>query len=208
LAQACQILPPAAFFRKIMKIKLGIILAGVAIVGLVVALAVAKKQSDVLHTQSTTSLLEFSNQLKTASLNLDDLHQSNLIMTNNLAAANQTFKAVSNQLAETSGQLARAKSEYVDDQSHLTDLNRLNGNLQTRNQVLDERATSLSNNCSTLNAQSVVLLRQLITSRSNYDFLVVELKKQMEQKAGWERRFNDLDEVRAQYNYLRFYGFY
>jgi len=59
-----------------------------------------------------------------------------------------------------------------------------------------------------LTAQSVVLQQQLTTAQSNYDFLSVQLQKQTEQKAEWLRKFNDSDELRAQYNYLRFAGFY
>jgi chromosome segregation ATPase len=191
-----------------MKSKFGVTFLGVVIVGLAIALPLAKKQAGDEHAQSTASLLELSNQLNTASLDLNTLGQSNLVMTNDLAVTGGALEVTSNQLVESSGRLAQVKSELDDDQSHLSSLNGLATSLEPQNQALGKRAGSLSNNFISLTAQSVVLQQQLTTAQSNYDFLSVQLQKQTEQKAEWLRKFNDSDELRAQYNYLRFAGFY
>jgi chromosome segregation ATPase len=119
----------------------------------------------------------------------------------------QRFEATSNNFSDASGQLTRVKNEFDNEQGHVTDLNRQVGDLQPRNQELGERATSLSNNFDSLNGRLAVLQEQLATSQSNNVFLAAELEKQLAQKSEWQRRFSDLDEVRAQLNYLA-YGFY
>jgi hypothetical protein len=69
--------------------------------------------------------------------------------------------------------------------------------------VLDDRATSLSNAIIALNAQIADTKQQLANAETNNTFLAFELQKQVEQKAELERKFNDLDEVRAQVKKLR-----
>ena len=190
-----------------MKFKHGIIFSSVLILVLTAALAVTKQQAKHLHLQSTDSLLELSNRLDTAGVTLDDLHQINLKLTNDLATLSQRFEATSNNFSDTAGQLARTRSEFDNAQVHVTKLSRQVGDLQPQNVELDERATSLSNGFVLRTDQLAVLQQQLATSQSNNVFQAAKLQAVMAQKSDWQRRFNDLDEVRAQFNYLA-YGFY
>ena len=190
-----------------MNIKLGIIFSGVIILVLMAALAVTKKQAGDLHLQNTDSLLELSNRLDTAGVTLNDLHETNLTLTNDIAATSQRFEATSNNFSDTAGQLTRVKSEFDNEQNHVTDLSNRVGGLQPQNQELGERTTSLSNNFILRNDQLAILRQQLAASQSNNVVLAAKLQDVMAQKSEWQRRFNDLDEVRAQLNYLA-YGFY
>ena len=190
-----------------MKVKPVIIFIGVVILVLAVALAAMKKQAEGRHLQSTASLLELSNRLDSAGITLNDLRQSNLTLTNDLATLSQRFEATSNNFSDASGQLTFAKSEFDNEQNHAMDLSRRVGDLQPKNQEMFGRATSLSNNYVLWNDQLVDGQQQLATSQSNNMFLATELEKQLAQKSEWHRRFNDLDEIRAQFNYLA-YGFY
>jgi dynactin complex subunit len=186
-----------------MKTKIGIIILVVLSVGLLIALFATKKQADDLHVKDTSSILEFSNQLDTANINLDDLRQVNLMLTNDLAATRDALAATSNNLVQTSNQLAGAQAEIENDQSQITNLNGRIGDLEAQNKVLDERANSLSNNIALLDDEIATTQQQLATSQTNNLFLSAELQKQMTQKAELERRFNDIDEVRAQVKKLR-----
>jgi chromosome segregation ATPase len=190
-----------------MKYKTGTILL-VVIIGLVVALVATKKQAANLHIQNTAALLELSNQLETANLNYNGLDQTNLMLTNDLAAMSQTIMEASNQLAETSGRLTLIKNEVVSNQARITRLNGLVGSLEPQNEELNERAMSLSNSLVALNAEIFGLRHQLATTGTNDTFLAAELQKQMEQKGELEHQFNDLDEVTTRYNYLALFGFY
>jgi chromosome segregation ATPase len=169
---------------------------------------VTKKQAANLHIQNTASLLELSNQLETVNLNFNGLGQTNLMMTNDLAATSHTLAEASNQLAETSGRLTLVKNEFESNQVRITGLNGLVGNLEPQNQELNKRGMSLSNSLVALNAEIFVLRHQLATTGTNNTLLAAELQKQMEQKAELERQFNDLDEVTARYNYFALFGFY
>jgi predicted nucleic acid-binding Zn-ribbon protein len=186
-----------------MKIKTGIVILFVVCAGLLIALIATKKQSNDLHLKDAASILEFSNQLDTANLNLDDLHQVNLMLTNDLASTRQALEAASNNLVQTSGELAGAKTELESDQNQITNLDGRISDLETQNKALDDRASMLSNSIVSLNDQITATQQQLATSQTNNVFLTAELQKQMAQKAELERKFNDIDEVRAQVKKLR-----
>jgi chromosome segregation ATPase len=186
-----------------MKIKVGIVILVAACAGLLIALIATKRQTDDARLKDATTILQFSNDLDTANLTLNDLRQVNLMLTNDIENTRQALEAASNNLVETSGELAGAKTEIESDQDQITNLNGRIGDLEAQNQVLDERATMLSNNIATLNAQITATQQQLATSETNNVFLATELQKQMAQKAELERRFSDIDEVRAQVKKLR-----
>src|ERR1700719_4627135 len=122
-----------------MKIKTGIVILIVACVGLVIALLVVKKQADDTRKKDADAILDFSNQLTTATVNLDDLRQVNLMLTNDLATTHQEMLSLSNSFNDTKSLLQNAQSQITNLNDHITDL-------QAQNQALDERANSLSNN--------------------------------------------------------------
>ena len=136
-----------------MKTKTGIIVLVVVAVGLLIALFATKKQADDQHVKDATAILEFSNQLDTANINLNDQRQVNLMLTNDLASTRQALESASNNLVQTSGELAGAKTEIESDMNQITNLNGRIGDLETQNKALDDRATMLSNNIVVLDAK-------------------------------------------------------
>jgi hypothetical protein len=183
-----------------MKTKTGIIVLVVVAAGLLVALFATKKQADDQHVKDVTAILEFSNQLDSANINLNDQRQVNLMLTNDLESTRQVLMETSNNL---SGQLAGAKAEIENDQNMITNLNGRIGDLETQNKALDGRATMLSNNIVMLDAKIAATQRLLATTQTNNAFLAAELQKQMAEKAELERKFSDVDAVRAQLSKLR-----
>ncbi len=186
-----------------MKIKTGIIILVAVCAGLLIALIATKKQSNDQHSKDASTILQFSNDLDTANIDLNDLRQVNLMLTNDLSSTRQALEAASNNLAETSSQLAGAKTEIESDQNQITNLNGRISDLEEQNKVLDDRATMLSNNIALLDDQIAATQQQLATAQTNNTFLAAELQKQMAQKAELERKFNDIDDVRAQVKKLR-----
>src|SRR5258708_36934321 len=89
-----------------MKTKTGIIILVVVSAGLLIALIATKKQAEDVHVKDAASILEFSNQLDTANINLNDLRQVNLMLTNDYATTRQALDAASNNLADTPSPLA------------------------------------------------------------------------------------------------------
>ncbi len=183
-----------------MKTKTGIIVLVVVAAGLLIALFATKKQADDQRVKDATAILEFSNQLDTANINLNDVRQVNLMLTNDLESTRQALIETSNNL---SGQLTGAKTEIENDQDQITNLNGRIGDLETQNKALDDHAIMLSNNIVVLDAKIAATQQLLATSQTNNAFLAAELQKQMAEKAELERKFSDVDAVRAQLSKLR-----
>lgn len=186
-----------------MKIKIGIVILAVVGAGLLIALLATKKEAEEQHKKDADAILDFSNQLTTANTSLDDLRQVNLVLTNDVVSTHQALDDTSNNLAETTTTLADVRSELENAQGQVTNLTTRITDLETENKVLDDRANMLSNAITALDAQIAETRQQLSTAETNNTFLTFELQKQVEQKAELERKFNDLDEVRAQVKKLR-----
>ncbi|HTV76299.1 MAG TPA: hypothetical protein VMD57_04805 [Candidatus Baltobacteraceae bacterium] len=186
-----------------MKIKIGIVVLAAACVGLVIALLAVKKQAETQHNTDAQSILEFSNQLTTANINLVDLSQVNLVLSNDLAGSRQQEQTFSNNLAETSDALASTKTSLQGAMDQITNLDGRIADLEAQNEVLDQRANSLSNTIAGLNSQIADTEQKLASSETNNTFLTAELQRQMAEKADLQRKFNDLDEVRDQVKKLR-----
>jgi chromosome segregation ATPase len=198
-------LPKAAgafIFGGVMKMKIGIVILAVVCVGLAIALFATKKQADDQFKSDADHIIDFSNQLVTASENFNDLQQVNLKLTNDLAMSQQQTLQLSNTFVEATGalsnSLASTKSSLDAAQDQITNLNGRISDLEAQNQVLDQRAAALTNTIAQLNSQITDTTQKLVTSETNNIFLEKELQDQMAQKAELERKFNDITEVRTQ----------
>jgi ubiquinone biosynthesis protein UbiJ len=186
-----------------MKIKIGLVILVVVCVGLAIALIATKKQADEAHKKNVDAALDLSNQVMSASDEVNGLRQVNLMLTNDLAVSRAEALTFSNNLAEADGALTEVKASLQNAQDQIANLNGRVSDLETQNKVLDDRASSLSNTIVSLNLQIAQTQRQLASSQTNNAFLTAELQKQMAQKAELQRQFNDLDQVRAQVKKLR-----
>jgi len=179
-----------------MKTQLGIVILVVVCVGLVIALIAGKKQADTQRKKDADTILDFSNQLTTASASLDELRQVNLVLTNDLDAGRQALVTLSNQYVATSASLSNTKTTLKTAQDQIADL-------EVQNQALDRRASGMSNTIADLSARIAETQMKLVESETNNAFLENELKRQVAKKAELERKFNDLSQVRAQVRKLR-----
>jgi len=173
-----------------MNKKIGTVILFVACVGLAIALIVLKAQSDARQRKDADTILEFSNQLDEANININDLHQTNLKLNNDIDTNRLVLGDLTNQLNDVSNSLASAAASLQDAQQQVTNLNLRVSDLEAQNQVLGQRAAALSNNIAALNTQ-------IAMTEMN------ELKRQVAEKAELEHKFNDLEEVRAQVRKLR-----
>ena len=190
-------------FEGVMRTKMAIVILAVVCAGLAVALIAAKKTTSDQLKNNAVAILDFSNQLMNANENLDDLRQVNLRLTNDLATVQQQTSRLSNGLNEASSALASAKATLQGAQDQIANLNGRITDLEAQNQVLDDRATALTNTIAALNVQIADTERQLADSQTNNVFLEKELQQQIAQRAELERKFDDLNEVRAQVKKLR-----
>ena len=186
-----------------MKTKMAIVVLAVLCAGLAVALLAAKMTTSEELKNSAVATLDLSNQLVTANDNLDELRQVNLRLTNDLAAVQQQASRFSNNLSEASSELASAKASLLGAQDQIANLNGRVTDLEAQNKVLDDRATALTNTIAALTAQIADTEQKLADSETNNVFLEKELQQQIAQRAELERKFDDLNEVRAQVKKLR-----
>jgi len=186
-----------------MKMKIGVAILAALCVGLVVALVVIKNQSDDRQKKDAGTIVDLSNEVTSASGKIDDLQQVNLMLTNDLAASRQDAAAISNNLVATSGALNETKASLQSAQDMLTSLNARVADLETQNQVLDQRVADLTNTIATLNTQISFTQMKLVASETNNAFLTDELKKQVAEKDDLQRKFDDLNTVRIQVKKLR-----
>ncbi|MBW8864256.1 MAG: hypothetical protein JF609_04910 [Verrucomicrobia bacterium] len=181
-----------------MKIKIAIIILAIVCIGLGIALFATKKQSDDQHAEDVKTITAFSNQIVEVDGQLKDLSQANLALTNDLALSRQQTLDLSNSLATATSALAETKSTLVDAQAQVTNLTIHVNDLEAQNKVLDQQAEELTNTIAQLNEMIAITQAKLTQSETNNAFLQGELQRQMTQKAELERKFNDVNEVRAQ----------
>jgi chromosome segregation ATPase len=179
-----------------MKTQLGVVILVVVCVGLVVALVAGRKRADNQQKKNTATILDFSNQLTTANLSLDDLRQVNLVYSNDLDASRQTLTILSNQYVTTSVSLSNTTAALKTAQDQITDL-------EAQNRALDQQAAQFTNTIANLSAQITETQMKLVESETNNTFLESELKRQVAEKAELERKFNNLSQVRTQVRKLR-----
>jgi predicted nucleic acid-binding Zn-ribbon protein len=186
-----------------MNTKIGIVILTVACVGFAVALVVLKRQAEAQQVASSITIQNFSNQIVKASVNIEDLNQANLTLRSDLATNREAVLALSNQLVETANALTNTTLSLQSAQEQVTNLNDRIADLEAQNQALDQRANSLSNTIAALDVEIALTQKKLATTEKNNAFLDGELKRQIAQKAELERKFNDLNVLRAQVRKLR-----
>ncbi|HLX96335.1 MAG TPA: hypothetical protein VKU37_11385 [Verrucomicrobiae bacterium] len=179
-----------------MRTQLGIIILVVVCVGMVAALMMEKKRADTQQKTDIDTILDFSNQLTTANLNLDDLRQVNLTLTNDLETTRQTLTILSNQYVTTSASLSKTTVALKTAQDQIADL-------EAQNQALDQQVAAATNIIANLSTQIADTQMKLVESETNDAFLEGELKRQVAEKADLERKFNNLSQVRTQVRKLR-----
>jgi chromosome segregation ATPase len=181
-----------------MKTKLGVAILAVACVGLIIFLVVTQKRAAEEKERASNIILQFSNDLVTVNLNLNEMRQVNLVVSNDLAASREINSALSNNVAEASTSLTNLTSQLQSAQDQITNLNTRISSLESQNQILDQHAASLASLITNLNAEIADTQHKLADAVTNNVFLEKELQEQMAQKAELEAKFNDLTVVRGQ----------
>jgi chromosome segregation ATPase len=181
-----------------MKLKIVIGILAVACIGLLIGLLAVKKQGEEQHATDASSIADFSNQVASADLKINDLNNANLTYSNDFALSQQHAAQLSNSLAAAQVTIAESQTTIANAQQQITNLNSRIGDLEVQNKVLDEQASELTNTIAKLDSLIADTQNKLGLSESNSVYLQQELQKQMAQKAEIEHKFNDVDELRHQ----------
>jgi predicted nucleic acid-binding Zn-ribbon protein len=181
-----------------MKLKIVIVVLAVACIGLLIGLLSVKKQGEEQHAADASSIADFSNQVASAELKINDLNNANLTYSNDFALSQQQAAQLSNSLAAAQATIASSQATIASAQEQITNLNSRINDLEIQNKVLDQQASDLTNTIAKLDTLIADTQGKLSLSESNSVYLQQELQKQMAQKAEIEHKFNDVDELRQQ----------
>jgi len=202
--------PRQGMLWDVMKSKIGLILLALVAVVLLVSVVYIKKQADDKQARDASTILDFSNQLSKASLDLNELQQVNLTLNRDLATnravlgdLSNTLSAVSETVTNTRAALQSAQDEITTQSTRITDLQAQNQELDARAKRMSDQALELTNTIIALNAQINDTVQKLSASKSDNSFLEKQLQELMAAKAELEHNFDTLAIVREQVSKLR-----
>jgi len=179
-----------------MKLKLTVVVLVAVCASLAVALIFVRHQAGQQQRDSASAIIDFSNQLVDTRQHLDEANQVNLTLNSDVATNREINDALSNQLVGAQASLQGAQDEITGLNSRIT-------GLESQNEELDQRVTALTNDISSLDTQISLTQTKLALTETNNTFLQAELKRQVAQRAELERKFSDLNIVRAQVKQLK-----
>ncbi len=185
-----------------MKQSLPVALTLVCIV-LVAALFFVKQGDNARHDNDTASIVDFSNRLDSAQLQIATDTGALILATN----AFDTFRVT----AQTfSNQLTQAQSARVLSADQITNLNRQVAELQSEKQGLQALQVAADRQVMDLTNQMAGLAQQLALTRTNlaqagrdYSLLENRLRQDVAQRVMVERKFNSPSELQAQIENLQ-----
>lgn len=162
-----------------------------ACAGLVIALVVTQKHINEQQQQKDAQIMDFSNQVVDANVELNDLRQVNLALTNDLNASREQLSVLSNQVLTISDSLTNSDSQLKAAEDQIAAL-------QAQNQSIDQQAAELTNTIATLNAKIIAAQMQLAESEKNNGFLQNQLTNEQADYLALQAKFNNLKAVKDQ----------
>ena len=187
----------------------------IALIALVVALAVTlfvrNQNATERQKQDGAAILLFSNNLKEASVNLNEARGVISNLEKDVADRNTSLQNLTNEFTRTTNDLLVSLSQTRTDlestrkadQAEIARRDARITDLEAQNLNLDRRATELTNALTELNTQIVETRRKLTSAQGDKAFLEGELKRLMADKAELEKKFNDLEVLRDQVKKLK-----
>jgi chromosome segregation ATPase len=203
-------LPSPGFLATLehgMKTRIGLIVLGLACLGLVIGLVAVKKQAADQQDSDAVRIQQYSNEVASITGQLEEQKQVNTKFEQDLESQKKMFADLTNNftqvttaLQDTSNHLATTEATMKEE---VAKRDARIGELETANQALDRKAVDLSSSITNLTVQIAETKRKLDASEGDKAFLQGELKRLMAEKAELERQFNDLTVLRAQVSKLK-----
>jgi len=190
-----------------MKTKIAIGLLVVLCLGLGIAWLVRHNQAVEEQKVATDSILSLSNRLVKTSVDLSERDQTILNLEKDLTATNAFIAKLTNDLSQTATSLAKTAADLEaarkNAEAEIARRDARIATLEAQNQTLDKQALELSTAITNLNTQITETQRKLAAAEGDKTFLEGELKRLMTEKADLERKFSDLEVLRAQVKNLK-----
>lgn len=186
-----------------MNTRIGAVILVVVCVGLGIALFATKRKASEEKAKDNDTIVTFSNQLFTVNDQLAEQRNVNVQLSGDLSNRNVHINVLTNQLAETTTTLASTAETLKTAQEQIEKETAKIAELESQNQVLDQRALDLGNTITNLNMAIEEIQRKLSTAEGDKAFLEKELQRLMTEKSERERQFNDLAVLRSQVRKLK-----
>ena len=152
-----------------------LVILGIVSVALAVTLYLTKQSDSAQHTTDGAAILDLSNELSTAQAQYAANSDTIITLSNSLAQAQSGSLTLSNQLAD-------AQSSLSSNADQIASLNTTVSEIETTNQVVNQRATALA-------GQVTVLTQQLSLTQTNLAGVNEALAQANDQYGLLENRF-------------------
>lgn len=196
-------LPCPDILPTVMNTRIGAVILVVVCVGLGIALFATKRKASEEKAKDNDTIVTFSNQLFTVNDQIAEQRNVNVQLSGDLSNRNVQINVLTNQIAETTATLASTAETLKTAQAQIEKETARIAELESQNEVLDQRALNLSNTITNLNMAIEETQRKLNTAEGDRGFLEKELQRLMTEKAELERQFNDLAVLRSQVRKLK-----
>jgi peptidoglycan hydrolase CwlO-like protein len=181
-----------------MKGKSALITLGVVSVVLLVALIVRHANAVSQKKKDDATIAAQSNQVVQLTVELTENKQVITNLESDLTARRADILALSNNLVDVTTNLTYTQAALKVSQEEMAKRDAKIAELEAQNQSLEKQAVDLTNTLAALNVAIEDTKGKLAAAEGDKAALQKELKRLMGEKAELERKFNDLDVLRAQ----------
>jgi chromosome segregation ATPase len=178
-----------------MKYYLSIALA-LACTVLVVSLFEMKRGDNAQHENDAGAIVDFSNRLDSAQLQIAFCKGTMLTLSNNLDVYQSATLTLSNLLTEAGASIASGAEQ-------ITNLNRQVAEMESENQTLGQHVMDLTNQVAGLTRQIALTGTNLDQANKDYALLENRLRRDVAERVVVQRKFYNLPELQAQMEKLK-----
>lgn len=173
---------------------------GLVFVAMIVAFIVVKRGDNARHDADTTSLVDFSNRLDSAQTRIAICEGKITVLSNSLDEARSATSTFSNRVTETESSLALGTEQVSVLAWQLAQSQSEN---QALNQNLTELTSQMTNYVTVLTNRLATVQASLAEENKNSALLSNRLRRDVAERLVIERKFNNLSELQAQLEYLK-----
>ncbi len=186
-----------------MKNLIGIVVLAVICVGLAVVLFTTKNRYQVQKEKDTDTIVSLSNYWERTQADLEEQKQVNQSLEADLARREEKLTVLTNELTSVSSTLAKTEVTLKAANADLARMESHIAGLEDQNAALDQQAITLNQAITNLTVEISDTQAKLASAEGDKAFLESELRRLMAEKAELEKKFNDLEILRAQVKQLK-----
>lgn len=180
-----------------------LVILGIVSLGLAVTLYLTKQSDSAQHTTDGAAILDLSNELSTAQAQFAANSDTIITLSNSLAQAQSGSLTLSNQLAD-------AQSSLSSNADQIASLNTKVTEIETTNEVVNQRATALAGQVTALTQQLSLTQTNLVgvnealaQANDQYSLLENRFRINVAERVVMQRKFYNQHELQRQLDSLK-----